>query len=215
MHSISSASSASASAARAASSARARAPRPALGIPRHGLRRERTDGKITRAVLELAKGIGAVSIEAVAKRSGVAKTTIYRRYANTDDLLRHLSVAVGEPLDFSGFDTTFDGLRGVLKCIVDCFDEELGLKAIGVVLSSSNDYLANLAERVVTPAQQRFADFIGRGVSSGAFRGDVSVPFLFQTVIGSMMAAKALSDSSHDTWAHDMASLLWPTLAAR
>ena len=203
MHSISSASSASASAARAASSARARAPRPALGIPRHGLRRERTDGKITRAVLELilAKGIGAVSIEAVAKRS--------------DDLLRHLSVAVGEPLDFSGFDTTFDGLRGVLKCIVDCFDEELGLKAIGVVLSSSNDYLANLAERVVTPAQQRFADFIGRGVSSGAFRGDVSVPFLFQTVIGSMMAAKALSDSSHDTWAHDMASLLWPTLAAR
>ena len=39
--------------------------------------------------------------------------------------------------------------------------------------------------------------------------------FLFQTVIGSMMAAKALSDSSHDTWAHDMASLLWPTLAAR
>ncbi|PVV63758.1 TetR family transcriptional regulator, partial [Bifidobacterium animalis subsp. lactis] len=69
-------------------------------------------------------------------RSGVAKTTIYRRYANTDDLLRHLSVAVGEPLDFSGFDTTFDGLRGVLKCIVDCFDEELGLKAIGVVLSS-------------------------------------------------------------------------------
>ena len=137
MHSISSASSASASAARAASSARARAPRPALGIPRHGLRRERTDGKITRAVLELilAKGIGAVSIEAVAKRSGVAKTTIYRRYANTDDLLRHLSVAVGEPLDFSGFDTTFDGLRGVLKCIVDCFDEELGLKAIGVVLS--------------------------------------------------------------------------------
>ncbi len=169
------------------------------------------------AVLELilAKGIGAVSIEAVAKRSGVAKTTIYRRYANTDDLLRHLSVAVGEPLDFSGFDTTFDGLRGVLKCIVDCFDEELGLKAIGVVLSSSNDYLTNLAERVVTPAQQRFADFIGRGVSSGAFRGDVNVPFLFQTVIGSMMAAKALSDSSHDTWAHDMASLLWPTLTAR
>lgn len=55
----------------------------------------------------------------------MAKTTIYRRYANTDDLLRHLSVAVGEPLDFSGFDTTFDGLRGVLKCIVDCFDEGL------------------------------------------------------------------------------------------
>ena len=66
------------------------------------------------------------------------------------------------------------------------------------------------------------ASVMGRllcGLLCGRFqeddRGDVSVPFLFQTVIGSMMAAKALSDSSHDTWAHDMASLLWPTLAAR
>ena len=54
--------------------------------------RERTDSKIMHATLEIiiAQGIGAVNIESVARRSGVAKTTIYRRYANTDDLIRHL-----------------------------------------------------------------------------------------------------------------------------
>ena len=49
----------------------------------------RTDSKIMHATLEIiiAQGIGAVNIESVARRSGVAKTTIYRRYANTDDLI--------------------------------------------------------------------------------------------------------------------------------
>ncbi|PVV42273.1 TetR family transcriptional regulator, partial [Bifidobacterium animalis subsp. lactis] len=46
-------------------------------------------------------------------------------------------------------------------------------------------------------------------------RGDGSVPSLSQPVIEPMMAAKPLSDSSHAPWAHDMPSLLWPTLAAR
>ena len=44
--------------------------------------REQTDRKIMRATLEImiSKGVAAVTIEEVARRSGVAKTTIYRRY---------------------------------------------------------------------------------------------------------------------------------------
>lgn len=39
------------------------------------------------AGLFLEEGVAAVTIDAVAARSGVAKTTIYRRWANRDDLL--------------------------------------------------------------------------------------------------------------------------------
>lgn len=55
--------------------------------------REATDRKLMQATLQIAvdRGISGVTIEEVARRSGVAKTTIYRRYHNADELLREIS----------------------------------------------------------------------------------------------------------------------------
>ena len=160
--------------------------------------RERTDSKIMHATLEIiiAQGIGAVNIESVARRSGVAKTTIYRRYANTDDLIRHLTLTVAPSLDFSALEPSRESLRTVLRRIIDCFDEEFELKAIGVVLSSENDHLRSIAQGVIEPAAERFYDFLRRGMAIGAFRDGLDAPFLFQTVLGSMLAYKALGTSS-------------------
>lgn len=61
--------------------------------PRGERTREATDRKLMRATLQIAvdRGISGVTIEEVARRSGVAKTTIYRRYHNADELLREIS----------------------------------------------------------------------------------------------------------------------------
>lgn len=179
--------------------------------------RERTDSKIMHATLEIiiAQGIGAVNIESVARRSGVAKTTIYRRYANTDDLIRHLTLTVAPSLDFSALEPSRESLRTVLRRIIDCFDEEFELKAIGVVLSSENAHLRNIANSVIEPAAERFYDFLRRGMAIGAFRDGLDAPFLFQTVLGSMLAYKALSPSSavpHADWAGNMTGLLWASI---
>ena len=55
--------------------------------------REATDRKLMQATLQIAvdRGISGVTIEEVARRSGVAKTTIYRRYHNADEQLREIS----------------------------------------------------------------------------------------------------------------------------
>ncbi|KFI77627.1 TetR/AcrR family transcriptional regulator [Bifidobacterium pseudolongum] len=179
--------------------------------------RERTDSKIMRATLEIiiAQGIGAVNIESVARRSGVAKTTIYRRYANTDDLIRHLTLTVAPSLDFSALEPSRESLCTVLRRIIDCFDEEFELKAIGVVLSSENAHLRNIANSVIEPAAERFYDFLRRGMAIGAFRDGLDAPFLFQTVLGSMLAYKALGTSSavpHADWAGNMTGLLWASI---
>lgn len=65
--------------------------------------REQTDHKIMKATLAIviSDGVGAVTIEEVARRSGVAKTTIYRRYKNADDLLRRVQLEVAGLPDFS------------------------------------------------------------------------------------------------------------------
>ena len=61
--------------------------------PRGERTREATDRKLMRATLQIAvdRGISGVTIEEVARRSGVAKTTIYRRYHNADELLHEIS----------------------------------------------------------------------------------------------------------------------------
>lgn len=190
---------------------------PKTDASRHGQRRERTDEKIMRAALDLilTRGIGAVSIEAIAKQSGVAKTTIYRRYSNVDDLLQNLCPAPrGNKLDFSDLEPSYDSLRIVLTRIIDGFDKEFGLKAIGMVLTSNNQHLHALADRVIGPVQQRFSEFIAKGMASGAFKENIDVPFVFQTVIGAMMAAKALSSTPHSAWVDQTAALLYPAISA-
>ena len=121
--------------------------------------REQTDRKIMRATLEImiSKGVAAVTIEEVARRSGVAKTTIYRRYKNADDLLQRIQLEVAGLPDFSDLQPSRSGLQAMLERIQNCFDSEIGLKAVGVVLSSDNDSLKTIADQVITPAEQRFA----------------------------------------------------------
>lgn len=176
--------------------------------------REQTDRKIMRATLEImiSKGVAAVTIEEVARRSGVAKTTIYRRYKNADDLLQRIQLEVAGLPDFSDLQPSRSGLQAMLERIQNCFDSEIGLKAVGVVLSSDNDSLKTIADQVITPAEQRFATFVERGVASEAFRRGLDTKFLFSTILGSMLTCKALyKDSDSDVpWSERMATLIWP-----
>lgn len=184
--------------------------------------REQTDRKIMQATLEIviSDGVAAVTIEEVARRSGVAKTTIYRRYKNADDLLHRIQVEAAGLPDFSDLEPSRTGFRMMLQRIQDCFNSELGLKAVGAVLSSDNDALKAIAAQVLTPAEQRFSAYAKRGIAAGVFRVGMDFKFLFDTVLGSMLAYKALHDESSGTqhadgtWAEHMTKLLWPSIAA-
>ena len=180
--------------------------------------REQTDRKIMQATLEIviSKGVAAVTIEEVARRSGVAKTTIYRRYRNADDLLHRIQLQVAGLPDFGDLQPSRSGLQTMLERIQSCFDSEIGLKAVGVVLSTDNDSLKTIADQMVSPAEQRFAAFIERGVTSEIFRHGLDVKFLFSTILGSMLTSKALrKDSDSDIpWSERMTALIWPFMAA-
>lgn len=72
---------------------------------RHSGRRERSEKAILAATRELIaeRGVGGLTIEGVAARSGVAKTTIYRRWRDRDELalaiLIDMTAAVNAPPD--------------------------------------------------------------------------------------------------------------------
>lgn len=181
-------------------------------------RREETDRKILQATLQIvaSQGIGAVTIEEVARRSGVAKTTIYRRYRNTDDMLRRLRTMQWPEsiLDTADLEPNRGNLRRMLESITSQFDEEIGLKAVGVVLSASNGYFEQIVAQVIQPVKQHFTDFFARGQQAGVFRSGLDLSFIFATIIGSMMANQALTDETSASWATKMTDLLWPMIAA-
>ena len=139
--------------------------------------REQTDRKIMKATLGIviSDGIGAVTIEEVARRSGVAKTTIYRRYRNADDLLQRIQPEVAGLPNFNDLKPSRSGLATMLRRIQDCFDSELGLKAVGVVLSSDNATLKAIAAQVLAPAEERFVGFMERGIADGVFQNRLVV----------------------------------------
>ena len=135
--------------------------------------REQTDRKIMKATLGIviSDGIGAVTIEEVARRSGVAKTTIYRRYRNADDLLQRIQPEVAGLPNFNDLKPSRSGLATMLQRIQDCFDSELGLKAVGVVAEYGKE---------VRKIEQRISEFTAshpagrhersRSLSAGAER---------------------------------------------
>lgn len=185
--------------------------------PRSRLTREATDRKILRSAMEIAmqRGIAGVTIEEVARRSGVAKTTIYRRYANTNDLLRQLrTLGMPNPAALRDLEPTRANLELLLGAMLKRFRSSIGVKAVGIVLSSDDEFFHHVVNGTIQPEERRCEVFFERGVQAGVFRAGVDVRFLFGTAIGSMVTCEALGDEVGDDWVSRMADLIWPAIAA-
>ena len=129
--------------------------------------------------------------------------------------MRRVQLEVAGLPDFSDVELSKNGLLTILQRIQGCFfDSELGLKAVGVVLSSDNPSLNAIADQVLVPAEKRFSEFVERGMKAGVFRNGLDPQFLFSTILGSMLACKALhGDASIIPWPENMTAVLWPVMA--
>lgn len=136
-----------------------------------------------------SQGIGAVSIEEVSRRSGIAKTTIYRRYRNTEDMLRGMhAFQLTDTDELDDLEPSLDNFALLLERLIARFSSEIGIKAVGVLLSSGNAHLNRLVQQAVRPERDRIAAFLKRGTQAGLLRRGLDIRFLFNTIIGSMVA---------------------------
>ncbi|KFI88305.1 transcriptional regulator, TetR family [Bifidobacterium reuteri DSM 23975] len=160
--------------------------------PRAERRREATDRKLMHATLQIAveRGISGVTIEEVARRSGVAKTTIYRRYHNSNELLRSISamyLVSGEAGPVPS--PTREHFTQLLQRLVDWVrDNNIDVKHVGIVLSSEAEFFHHIVDQVITPWLKQVRTFIGQGVAQGIFRPGIDERLLLSTIIGSLVA---------------------------
>jgi AcrR family transcriptional regulator len=103
-------------------------------------RRAETDDALMRATVELLreKGPAGVTVEAVAALSGVARTTIYRRFANRGELIAAAIAPVVERA-LPGVDLSLSAkVRWVLDQAVELFDLRLGAGVVAAIISDAD-----------------------------------------------------------------------------
>lgn len=144
-------------------------------------RSERAEKAIIEATLDLLAaegGVDAVSIEAVAARAGVGKTTIYRRWSGKESLIVDALAAIKAPPPEPAGESVRDDLIAQLDAKrMDTLDPRLGC-LFWTVQSSAEKYpelARQYTERIVEPRRDKLRQVLRRGMESGELRPDLDV----------------------------------------
>jgi AcrR family transcriptional regulator len=155
-------------------------------------RAERSRKKILEATRELLAeegGVRALTVEAVAARSGVAKTTIYRRWRDKwelalDAVMIDMVPRLANPVDVG--DT-----RKELLTFTDSVVRLLAARPYGPAMEAlvseiaSRPELASVyRERAVEPRRATLAPVIERGIARGDLRPDTDVQVVHEFLVG-------------------------------
>lgn len=187
--------------------------RPGPGRPR----RPDTDDRIRAATMELIReqGPGAVTIASVAARSGIARTTIYRRHADRQALLS----AALLPIATQGTAPSALDVEGRLAWVLDAtatvLDEHIGPGGVAAVLTDSDpEFSAVLREALahgLTPVARQITD----DVADGLLPVDVPPEVLVNLLVGSHLAESLRHGTPTPQWRTRTASALATLLGAR
>jgi len=167
---------------------------PEQGIRKPGRPRSAQAHKaIIDATLELLaeEGFQGLSIEAVAARAGVGKTTIYRRWPSKDELvmdaLRHVQIDV-PVIDTGNFR---NDLVVLLKTVYQGFMahpypflEKLVLKFIGEYQTHPEIFQGAITQLII-PRFQRFFHLVEQAQAREEIRGDIDPELVMDLVVGS------------------------------
>jgi AcrR family transcriptional regulator len=174
--------------------------------PRPSPRRERSRQAILDATRDLlAQGsVRALTVEAVAARSGVAKTTIYRSWRDKWELaldavmIDVLPTLYEPPADVGS-------TRDELLFFVDSVVTALGRKPFGPAMQGLVSEIATdpalaraYRERVVEPRLAQLRKVVDRGIERGDLRPDTDVRLLHEFLLGPIFYRLLLSGQPLD-----------------
>ena len=179
-------------------------------------RNEAARQRLIDAVLEIVAtdGVSAVSADAVARRSGVAKTTLYRHFGSTDALVFAAvadSVTAREPPDTGS-------LRGDLEVIhrrylaVASSRRNRELLAWMVAKSLESAELRELFRRVRVQPRGPTTVALQRAIARGEIGADIDLDLAMHIIQGPLISQRIVDDS--EVSEHDLQRLLDFTLRA-
>ncbi|GAA4615452.1 TetR/AcrR family transcriptional regulator [Actinoallomurus liliacearum] len=155
-------------------------------------RSERAAKAIVDATLDLLAeegGVAGVSIEAVAARAGVGKTTIYRRWPNKEALIIDALAALKGPLPEPRGESLREDLYALAKAFVADKSDKKRVDCYWSVLGSSERYpelMDRFTREIVEPRREVIREVLRRGVASGELRPDLDVELTLWILTGAV-----------------------------
>jgi len=143
----------------------------------------------TRELLADEGDVGALTVEAVAARSGVAKTTIYRRWRDKwelalDAVMIDMLPGFADPVDVGN-------TRKELITFVDGAMRNLSALPSGPAMQGLASQIATdpelgrvYREQVVEPRREQLRPVVERGIARGDLRPDTDVRLVHELMVG-------------------------------
>jgi AcrR family transcriptional regulator len=152
----------------------------------------------TRELLDYDGDVGSLTVEAVASRSGVAKTTIYRRWRDKwqlalDAVMIDMLPQFDVPVDVG--DTRKELLTFVNSVVKIWAATPYGpaMQGLASQIATDPDLARVYREQVVQPRHDQLAPVIKRGITRGDLRPDTDVRLLHELLVGPILYRLLLS----------------------
>ncbi|MHC8609877.1 TetR/AcrR family transcriptional regulator (plasmid) [Paenarthrobacter ureafaciens] len=194
---------------------------PAGGTPSgHQKRRARTERVVLDTTRELlaGSGFGSLTIERVAERSGVAKSTIYRRYRSRNDLaLAVLLDMLGDVSTLPYAKDTRAELARLVDRTVDLMSNSLlGRIMQGLVSEAAADVelATTYRETVVAKRVREVTALVERGIERGELKEGLEPELVTDLLLGPIYYRLFLSGEPLDgAFGKQLVAALYPAFA--
>ncbi|MFD4351192.1 helix-turn-helix domain-containing protein [Nocardia sp. NPDC058518] len=173
------------------------------------------DERITATTMELlrARGPRAVTVEAVAAESGVAKTTIYRRYRDRSDMLAAALVSVAKP----ELPPTNATAEAVLEWVVGqsqhAIEGGIGAGGAAALLAEDDLESTELIRSLLMQHRRALAEALDR-ILSDELRQQLDVDTVLDCIVGAYLAERARSGEVRPGWQERVLRTIRPALSS-
>jgi AcrR family transcriptional regulator len=160
------------------------------GRPRGRPRRAEATEAILDATLELLaeRGFAATTMDGIAERARVGKTTIYRRWCSKEDLILEAVVRFASALELPQGD---GDIRAVLlehvHAVTRLFSDPLAARLLAALLGElerNERFATAYAERVVAPLRGPLVERLVAARASGQLRSDADPEQIADLLVG-------------------------------
>lgn len=182
-----------------------------MGDPQRGRpRRAETDARILAAARELLRdrGPAGVHIDAVAERSGVARTTIYRRHRDRRELLAATLDSVTDQGRPSAEGTVRDKLVWMLERVREVLDVGIGRGGVAAVLVDADPDFTQALRTSLAARLDSVMDAMAEDAEAELLHRHVDPDALVNVAFGAYLGELLRYGEERDDWLERTTALL-------
>ncbi|OLB62855.1 MAG: hypothetical protein AUH94_04320 [Ktedonobacter sp. 13_2_20CM_2_54_8] len=144
------------------------------------------------------EGLAGSSIEAIAERAGVGKTTIYRRWPSKEDVIKDALTLFREDLPLPDTGNIRNDLLYIAKGSQELFNRnpltgKLMTRLIAEIKTKPEIYHV-FYEKLAAPRVQQFRQLVERAKARGELRPDLDTPFIVSLIFTSLVYSNIFTE---------------------